>query len=121
MSRALIRAKAERSGRAAETAALLLLLAKGYWPLARRMKTPRGEIDLIMRRGRTLVLVEVKRRAALEQGFHAVSVQQQRRMLDAFAWWLAHNPRHARCTARCDVVLSAPYRIPRHVRNAFSA
>jgi putative endonuclease len=100
MSRAVSYLKAERSGRFAETAALLLLLCKGYWPLAQRVKTPRGEIDLIVRRGRTLALVEVKRRAVLDSGLSAVS---------------------AGYTVRCDVVVSAPKRLPHHISNAFSA
>jgi putative endonuclease len=121
MSRALSYRKAERSGRLAETGALLLLLCKGYWPLASRVKTPRGEIDLIVRRGRTLVLVEVKRRAVMETGFHSITAQQQNRIIEASQWWLAQNPQHARCTIRCDVVLSAPNRFPHHIENAFSA
>lgn len=121
MSRALSYTKAERSGRFAETAALLLLLCKGYWPLAVRVKTPRGEIDLIVRRGRTLVLVEVKRRNEMETGFHAISVQQQQRIMEAFQWWLSAHPAYTGCTIRCDVVLSAPGRFPHHIVNAFSA
>jgi putative endonuclease len=121
MSRAVSYLKAERSGRFAETAALLLLLCKGYWPLAQRVKTPRGEIDLIVRRGRTLALVEVKRRAVLDSGLSAVSAQQQGRIMDAFQWWLAAHPRYAGYTVRCDVVVSAPKRLPHHISNAFSA
>ena len=119
MNRALSYSKAERSGRLAETAALLLLMCKGYWPIATRVKTPRGEIDLIVRRGRTLVLVEVKRRARLEQGFHAISAQQQNRIMEAYQYWLSGHPSYADFTARCDVVLSAPNRFPHHIENAF--
>ena len=36
---------------------------KGWRILARRVKTPRGEVDLIARRGRTVAFVEVKWRA----------------------------------------------------------
>ncbi len=121
MNRVLSRMKAERDGRFAETSALFLFLAKGYWPLAQRVKTPRGEIDLIVRRGRTLVLVEVKRRAALEAGLHAVGAHQQQRIMDAFHWWLARHPQYADCATRCDVVVSAPRRFPCHIKNAFSA
>jgi putative endonuclease len=119
MSRALSYRKAERSGRFAETGALLLLLCKGYWPLAVRAKTPRGEIDLIVKRGRTLVLVEVKRRNKMETGFHAISAQQQNRIMEAFQWWFSAHPFYADFTIRCDVVLSAPKRLPHHIQNAF--
>ena len=52
-----------RHGHVAEAAAMLLLLAKGFRPVARRYKTPLGEIDLIVKRGRTIAFVEVKARA----------------------------------------------------------
>ncbi|MES2906298.1 MAG: YraN family protein [Pseudomonadota bacterium] len=115
------RQRAEQQGRKAETAALLLLLFKGYWPLARRAKTPRGEIDLIVRRGQQLVLVEVKNRAHIEAANEAVSGMQQQRIMDAFYWWLARHPRYSHLHTRCDVVLSAPGRFPKHIANAFSA
>ena len=40
-------------------------MAKGYRILGFRLKTPPGEIDLLAQRGRTLAVVEVKRRATL--------------------------------------------------------
>lgn len=58
----LERQRAERRGRRAEKIAAWFLRAKGYAVLARRYKTPVGEIDLVARRGRTLAFVEVKAR-----------------------------------------------------------
>ncbi len=43
-------------------------MVKGYRPLAWRVKTRRGEIDLIMRSGRRIVFVEVKTRADIDTG-----------------------------------------------------
>ena len=54
------RVAAYRHGLRAEIAAASLLLAKGYRILARRYKTPLGEIDLVVRRGSTIAFVEVK-------------------------------------------------------------
>ena len=62
---------------------MLLLLAKGFRPIARRYKTPLGEIDLIVKRGRTIAFVEVKARAsrddALESVGRAVGAAHRRR------------------------------------------
>ena len=58
---------AEGSGRRGETLASLFLSLKGYRILARRVKTPVGEIDLIARRGRVTVFVEVKARSFSHQ------------------------------------------------------
>jgi putative endonuclease len=49
----------------AERIALLLLISKGYWPMAKRFLAHSGEIDLIVKRGRTIVAVEVKARKNL--------------------------------------------------------
>jgi putative endonuclease len=51
-----------RYGRGGERYALALYLLRGYRVLGRRVRTPAAEVDLVLRRGRTLVLVEVKRR-----------------------------------------------------------
>jgi hypothetical protein len=53
---------AERAGRRGEFWAGLLLRLKGYRILARRVKTPVGEIDLIARRGGLTVFVARRRR-----------------------------------------------------------
>jgi putative endonuclease len=49
-------------GHRGEAIALGLYVARGYRVLGRRVRTPAAEVDLVARRGRTLVLVEVKRR-----------------------------------------------------------
>jgi hypothetical protein len=51
-----------RLGLSAESRAAALLIAKGFRILARRWKSPFGEIDIIARRRRLLVFVEVKAR-----------------------------------------------------------
>lgn len=49
------RRDAEGWSRRAETIAVWSLRLKGYAVLARRERTPAGEIDIVARRGRTLV------------------------------------------------------------------
>jgi putative endonuclease len=115
------RRDAERRGRRAEIAAAAALALKGYVPLARRVKTPVGEIDLIVRRGGTLVAVEVKARPDVGMGLTAVGAHQQQRIWRALDWWLARRPRLAGLDRRLDLVLIAPRRWPTHVPNAFSA
>ena len=69
------RVAAFRLGLSAESRAAMLLIAKGYRIVARRWKTPFGEIDIVARRRRALVFVEVKSRAGIgafspEQAVH---------------------------------------------------
>jgi putative endonuclease len=45
--------------------------------LARRFKTPLGEIDIIARRGNLIAFIEVKARQNLELAAHSIGKQQQ--------------------------------------------
>ena len=67
------RQRAFRQGRRAEVYARWVLRAKGYRVLARNFHHPLGEVDLIVRRGRLLIFVEVKFRADRDTGPYAVS------------------------------------------------
>lgn len=112
------RARAERRGRRGETVAAWYLRLTGWGVIARRVKTPRGEIDLIVRRGRTVAFVEVKwRRDAAELGL-AIDGWRLRRVAAAAE---AVAPRYLRAgdTLRIDVLLLAPGRWPRHIANAW--
>jgi Holliday junction resolvase-like predicted endonuclease len=60
------RIRAYRHGLFAETIAALLLRTKGHRILARRYKTPVGEIDLVALKGRRLAFVEVKQRRTID-------------------------------------------------------
>ena len=110
-----------RLGLSAETRAAALMLAKGYRIVARRWRSPVGEIDLVVRRGRVLAFVEVKARVRFDDAAEAVTPRQQRRIVAAAAAWLASHPRDANRDIRFDVVLVAPWRIPHHMPAAFDA
>lgn len=108
-------------GLSAEERAACLLAEQGYRELARRWKSPRGEVDLVMQRGRTLVFVEVKARARLDDAAFAVLPRQQRRVARAAEAWLAVHPEHAGYDIRFDAVLIAPEAAPLHLEAAFEA
>jgi putative endonuclease len=111
------RSLAHLAGLDAERIALVLLVAKGYWPMARRYSGHRGEIDLIMRRGRTIVAVEVKARATLEAAAEAVTPAKVARIAAGLSQFRAERRLDDRHDFRCDAVLVAPRRWPRHVVN----
>jgi putative endonuclease len=108
------RARRER-GRRAELLALLALALRGYRPVARNLRTPVGEIDLVVRRGRLLAIVEVKTRGQLADAAEALRPAQQARIRRATEWLLAQRPHLAALTIRFDVVLVLPRRWPRHL------
>lgn len=111
--------RAWRFGRWAETACVVLLTFRGYRVLARRFKTPVGEIDIVARRGRVLAVIEVKARAEIELATEALGPRQRRRIARAAEAFLKLRPRYARFDVRFDVMLVEPWRLPRHLTAAF--
>lgn len=108
--------RAHKAGHAAEWTAAALLMLKGWQILAFRLRTRNGEIDILARRGRTLAVVEVKRRATLEQALTAVTVDQQERLLAAGRAVLRQRPSLAGHLLQIHIVALAPRRFPRHRR-----
>ena len=115
------RVAAFRLGLSAESRAAMFLIAKGYRIVARRWKTPSGEVDIVARRRRALVFVEVKARAHADDAAEAVTERGKRRIVAAAELWLAHNPDDAQREIRFDVMLVTSGKIPRHITNAFDA
>lgn len=116
---ALARRRAEKRGRRAEDLAALWLRLKGYRIIARRFKTPLGEIDIIAQRGRRVSLVEVKARARLTEARMAITPHQRGRIFRAAEFFLQRYPRYATMNLCFDAILVAPGRLPRHLIDAW--
>ena len=106
-------------GISAESRAAAWLIAHGYRILARRFKSPMGEIDIIAARRYTLIFVEVKARATLDDAALSITERQKQRIAVAAEIWLAGNPMPAIRDMRFDVILVAPGKLPRHIPSAF--
>ena len=115
------RRRAYLFGHDAETRAAMWLRLKGYRILARRYKTPFGEIDIIARRLGVICFTEVKARCTLEEARRALTSRQQGRIANAARIWLQNFDKPAYHSHRFDVILIAPRRRPQHIENAFPA
>lgn len=113
--------KSYRDGHRAEKMAALLLRLKGYKILETRYKTPVGEIDLIARRGRALVFVEVKLRNNEMAALEAVTPKNQSRVAQASQHYLSRHPEYAGFNMRFDIVVMAWPFFWRHLDNAWQA
>lgn len=92
-------------GRAGEDLAADWYRARGYLVIDRNWRAPIGEIDLVVRTGRVVVIVEVKTRRTDAFGVPASAVdapKQQRLRRLAAAWLASHRIR--RVDVRFDVV-----------------
>lgn len=112
------RVEAERRGRKGERLAALWLRLHGWRILAQRVKSSRGEIDLIARRGMTVAFVEVKWRASSAELEVALDAYRLRRVAAA-AEAVAHRFLRPGDSPRIDALLLAPGRWPRHIVNAW--
>ena len=108
------RREAERGGRRAETIAAWWLRLKGWAILGRRVRTSRGEVDLVARRGRVVAFVEVKARATPDQAALALDDYRLRRVAAA-AEALAHRYGREGDDFRIDAIFIIPGRLPRHL------
>ena len=108
------RQRAERGGRRAETLAAWWLRLQLWTIVGRRVRTPRGEVDLVARRGKVLAFIEVKARATVDQADLALDDHRLRRVAAAAE---ALAPRYARegDTIRIDAIFVVPGRLPRHL------
>lgn len=106
-------------GRRGERLAVWWLRLQGYRILARNWRHPLGEIDILARRGRLLVAVEVKWRDSHALAAEAVRAPQRRRIAHAAAVFLGQQADAATLSLRFDAMLLAPGRWPRHIRDAW--
>jgi putative endonuclease len=115
------RLQAELFGRRGEDIAAWYLRSKLYRIVAKRFKTPVGELDLVVQRFGVTVFVEVKtRQSRLHEG-DALEHVNRRRIVRAAKFYLTRNPQLFERPMRFDVIFLAPFSWPRHVKDAFDA
>lgn len=107
-------------GKAAEAQAAAYLQAKGYTLIARNFRAPHGEIDLIMRREKLLVFVEVKERKSQTFGgpVAAVTPAKQKRIAATAAYFIKTQPALTYDQIRFDIISILPGKTE-HLENAF--
>lgn len=107
-------------GTEAETRALQLLKRAGLRLEQRNFHTRRGEIDLIMRDGESMVFVEVRFRQsdAFGGALESITRSKRRRLIAAANAWLQQT--RCRAPARFDVVtVTGDNGAPEWIKNAF--
>jgi putative endonuclease len=106
-------------GRRAESLCVWRLRLGGWRILARRFRSPAGEIDIVARRGRTVAFIEVKARADAGTAAESIAPRQRQRIVRAAEHFLKTRPQHASAALRFDVMLVAPWRLPVRLPDAW--
>ncbi|GLI96606.1 YraN family protein [Sphingobium sp. BS19] len=112
------RQAAEKRGRQAERICGWWLRLKGWQILARRARTPLGEVDLVVRKPGIVAFVEVKARSSVAELDFAIDERRLARVAAA-AEILAATYCQPGDDMRIDVMLLAPGRPPRHLVNVW--
>ncbi|MGD0192451.1 MAG: YraN family protein [Rhizomicrobium sp.] len=111
---------AERRGRRSELLATLILLAKGYRILGRRVRTHLGEIDLVARSPAGIVcFIEVKARDNVVAAMEAVMPRQRARIARAAEQFMAQRPGLRAKGVRFDTITVRRGLFPRHFPDAW--
>jgi len=107
-------------GTRAEKRALAHYRLRGYRVLATNLWIGGYELDLVLRRGRTIVFCEVKAKGGPEKGdpLEMVTPEKVRRLRQAAEAWLVANPQPPEFDVRFDVVAEREGKLE-HVANAF--
>ena len=114
-----------RFGVLAEYIAAAYLLLKGYRVIALRFRNGGGEIDIVAIRARTLVAVEVKARRSFDACLDTVMPWKQQKIARAVEGLFAGQNklsglvRTQTDNIRFDVIWVAPFRLPRHIKEAW--
>lgn len=99
-------------------AALFLIFFRNFKFRAWRYKTPVGEIDLVMRKGKTIIFVEVKCRPSKDEGLSCITPKMQSRITNAGRYYTAGYVGEKQLDLRFDVVVVSGFRIW-HLDNAW--
>jgi putative endonuclease len=110
------------NGAAAEDAALRLLERQGMKLVARNARFRGGELDLVMRDGNILVVVEVRARSAsrFATAIESIDARKCAKLMLAAQLFVAAHPEHAERAIRFDVVAFDDGR-PQWLKAAFDA
>jgi len=112
------RKAAEKRGRRAETHAAWWLRLHGWRIVGQRVRNPRGEVDLVARRGKTLAFVEVKARVKDSDLAIAIDARRLKRVAAAAESLIGKYGEGAE-NIRIDVILVSPWRLPQHLVNVW--
>jgi putative endonuclease len=104
-----------RSGAEAERRVRRFYRLRGYRILGANVRAGGNELDIVVRRGRRLVVCEVKARSGSEYGapWEAVGPEKERRLRRAAEGWIARNPELRELEVACEVVAVRGRRLDR--------
>lgn len=116
--------KTYSKGLITEFIASLYLKIKGYKILKKRFSlgkgTNRGEIDLIAKKGKTIVFIEVKQRTTIDEAKYSIFQTQMERIIKSAEAFLKYNSRYRNFNQRFDAICFSKKLKFIHIKNAWT-
>ncbi len=106
-------------GLIAENTAVYNLENLGYEIIARRLRTPYGELDILAKSGNTVIAIEVKQRRSLSEARECIRFYQMNRICEALLFVISER-RIKFENYRIDVICLDHAGHYEHIKNAFS-
>ncbi len=97
-----------------ELVARIFLNLKFYMILKTNFKHPLGEIDIIARKGKTIIFIEVKSRKNIY--FDLPITQNQKQRITRSSQCFIQN-KYENYNIRYDLIIIRPFRWPYHIKN----
>ncbi len=97
-------------GKQSERRARIFLALRFYkilftrWSDGNKKGTGAGEIDIIAKRGNTVVFIEVKERKSDRDIFYSITPSQQKRIINSAILFIAKHPEYENCDMRFDAI-----------------
>lgn len=103
----------------AEIIALVFLKIKFYKIVECRYRSHAGEIDIIAKRGKYIVFIEVKARKNSSHIFDVLSSKQQLRIRNSAEFFLSRNKKFQNLQPRFDLITISPKHGLTHLKNGW--
>jgi putative endonuclease len=107
-------------GQGGEAAAKRHLEAQGYSIIEENWRCSIGEIDLIARKNRMIVFVEVKTSKTIASAIQRISEGQRRRIANAAQLWIRENAFNPQYFFRFDAILVGSDQKLQHIEGAWT-
>lgn len=107
--------KAYYFGLLAELVSCFYLKFKFYSIISRRFKCPFGEIDIIAKKGKSIIFIEIKARSNLSC-MELISNRQKHRIIKAAEFFLIKNRDYGNYQIRFDTIFLNKYFWPTHFK-----
>lgn len=100
-----------------EYISIIILILKGYRILGRRYKTHYGEIDILTKKGKSIIAVEIKARHNGELTTEYVSKRQLTRIKNSLNFFIFNNKRYIDFNINIEIIVFTSYIKFKHFRN----